>query len=318
MSANHDYARSFQDYTRDFSDQLFTELFYNFQTADLVTTHEGVKGEKILTQLELGQNFARRWGKAFTPPANLIAFKPRKIKTALNKVDFSITPQDYESSYLGQFRKKGQKLNDMPFEGYTMDKVLAKLNTEFEDAIWQAVESDTASDGDYLRETFDGYLKIIADEITAGTITPVATGAITQNDIIDQLRDMWEEVGVPYKNAGVDIMMSYSLYDTYRIAYKNAYKVDPAYSMITASGYEGILFELGNSKTRIIPVVGLGSSNRIIITPRENLHMAIDDPSDVMFNVEGVKRELHFWMDFRMGAQILIIQDGILVVNDQV
>ena len=154
----------------------------------------------------------------------------------------------------------------------------------------------------------------------SGSAARVSKRAAVQaeNPIIEQLRDMWEEVGVPYKEGGVDILMSYTNYDKYRKAYKDAYKVDPAYVMITASGYKGIEFELGNGNTRIIPVVGMGASNRIVITPRENLHMAIDDPSDVMFNVEGVKRELHFWMDFRMGAQILLVKDGILVVNDQV
>ena len=61
----------------------------------------------------------------------------------------------------------------------------------------------------------------------------------------------------------------------------------------------------------------MGSSGRVVITPRSNLVLGIDSPSDVMFNVKEEIRELRFWMDFRMGAQILMKRNGILVVNDQ-
>jgi hypothetical protein len=36
-----------------------------------------------------------------------------------------------------------------------------------------------------------------------------------------------------------------------------------------------------------------------------------------MFRVQNDIRELKFAMDFRMGAQILLQKNGVLVVNDQ-
>lgn len=316
-STNQEYAIAFQDYVRTYADQLFTELFYGFKTSTLAQTYEGIKGEHVITQLEVGENLARRWGKNFDPVNNAATFKPRKLKTALNKVDFSIVPQQYESSYLGAWRKKGQDPTDWPFSAYVMEKMLAKLQQEFETAIWQGVEKSSPADGDFLRQTFDGYLQIIADALTAGDISAVATGASTSADIIADLRLMWAQVASPYKENGTDIFMSYALYDTYRIAYKDAYKVDPAYIQITEAGYNGVLYELGNGNTRIIPINGLAGSGRIIMTPRENLAIGIDSPADTMFRVEKDIRELQFAMDFRMGAQILLQKNGVLVVNDQ-
>lgn len=316
-SLNHTYAQSFQDYVRTYAEELFCELFYGFKTSDLAQTFEGIKGEHVITQLEIGENLARRWAKTFDPNADVATFKPRILKTVLNKVDFSVVPQEYEFSYLGALRKKGQNPSDWPFQAYVMSKIMAKLMQEFEVAAWQAEAEAVPSAGDYLRQTFDGYLKIIADAITAGDVTPVGTGALTGSNIIAKLRDMWADVLSVYKENGTDILMSYELYDIYRIAYKDAYKIDPAYVQITNAGYNGIQFELGNGNTNIIPVNGLSGSGRVIITPRENLAIGIDSASDVMFNVEADKRELHFWMDFRMGAQILMQKDGILVVNDQ-
>lgn len=316
-SLNHSYAQSFQDYVRTYADQLFCEMFYGFKTSELAKTYEGIKGEHVITQLEVGENLARRWAKSFDPVTDAATFKPRVLKTKLNKVDFSIVPQQYESSYLGAWRKKGQDPADWPFAAYVMEKVLAKLMQEFEVAVWQGVEETTPSAGDYLRQTFDGYLQIIAEALTAGDINAVATGTINASNIIAKLRDMWAVVLSQYKENGTDILMSYAMYDLYRIAYKDAYKIDPAYVDITNSGYRGVTFELGNGNTRIIPVNGMAGSNRIVITPRENLTIGIDSASDVMFRVKEDIRELQFAMDFRMGAQILMQKDGILVVNDQ-
>lgn len=316
-SLNHSYAQSFQDYVRTYADQLFCEMFYGFKTSDLAKTYEGIKGEHVITQLEVGENLARRWAKSFDPATDAATFKPRVLKTVLNKVDFSVVPQQYEQSYLGAWRKKGQDPTDWPFAAYVMEKILAKLMQEFEVAVWQGVEETTPSAGDYLRQTFDGYLEIIKDALTAGDINAVATGAINASNIISKLRDMWAVVLSQYKENGTDILMSYALYDVYRIAYKDAYKIDPAYIDITNSGYRGVTFELGNGNTRIIPVNGMAGSSRIVITPRENLTIGIDSASDVMFRVKEDIRELQFAMDFRMGAQILMQKDGILVVNDQ-
>lgn len=316
-SLDHIYAQSFQDYVRTYADELFCEMFYGFKTSDLAKTYEGIKGEHVITQLEIGENLARRWAKTFDPVTDAATFKPRVLKTVTNKVDFSIVPQQYEASYLGAWRKKGQDPADWPFAAYVLSKIMAKLQQEFEVAVWQGVEEASPSAGDYLRQTFDGYLQIIAESLTAGDIDAVTTGAITGSNIIAKLRDMWAEVLSQYKENGTDILMSYAMYDTYRIAYKDAYKIDPAYVDITNSGYRGVQFELGNGNTRIIPVNGMAGSNRIVITPRENLTIGIDAGSDFVFRVKEDIRELQFAMDFRMGAQILMQKNGILVVNDQ-
>lgn len=316
-SVNHSNAQAFQGYVRTYAEQLFCELFYGFKTSQLAQIYEGIKGKHVITQLEVGDNLARRWNKNFEPVADAATHKPRVLETVLNKVDFSVVPQDYEFSYMGALRQKGQNPADWPFQAYVMDKVTAKLLQEFEYAAWRGEAVASPASGDYLRETFDGYLTIIADAITATDITPVATGAISVSNIIDKLRVMWEAVSSVYKENGTDIFMSYTMYDLYRKAYKDAYKIDPAYTEITAAGYRGIEYEMGNGNCRIIPINGMAGSGRVVITPRENLTIGIDSPSDVMFNVEQDKRELHFWMDFRMGAQILMQKDGILVVNDQ-
>lgn len=320
-SVNYGHAEAFQDYVRTYAEDFFTRMFYGFRTAQIALPFEGIKGEHVVTELEIGENLARRWSKTFQAVADAINPKPTKIKTVLNKVDFSIVPQEYEKSYLGQLRKKGQNPEDWPYQAYVLDKVMAKLKQEFETAIWKGEEEAVPADGQYLRQTFDGYLKLIADAITATDITPVVTGAISAANAVESLRTMWEQVGEAEKENGVDLLMSYAHYDNYRKRYKALFGANPEETtLINNAGYSisGLRYELGAGNSYLIPIAGLSGSSRIIITPRENLAYGMDDPADTeMFNVERQTRELRFWMDFRMGAQILMKKDGILVVNDQ-
>ena len=309
MSLNHSVVTAFQGYVRTYSEDIYGKLFYGFPSAALVRTFEGIKGQHILTEAEVSTSLARKWAKTFDPIATAATFRPRTLSTVLNKADISIYPQDYEASYMGAMRQKGQNPADWPFSAYLLDQFIQSINSQFEVALWAGAVPGVPTASDALQLTFDGVLEIIKDEITATTITPVATGALTVSNIIQKLRDMW---------AGVDIYMSFANYDLVRTAIKDTYKIDAAYVDINGSSYQGIRFELGGGNTRIIPVIGMGASNRVIMMPAGNIALGIDSPSDVMFNSEAEIRELRFWMDFRMGAQLMMVKPGVVVVNDQV
>lgn len=312
-------AESFQAYVREYSDRLFTKLFYGFKTAQLATPYEGVKGEMILSELQVQDNIIKRWAKAFNPVA-AAEFVPTTLKTTLNKVDLSIVPQEYEASYLGMMRQKGQNPRDWPFEAYIMEQIMNKMNQEMEYAFWQGDEAVSPAATDNLRETFDGILTIIADAITATTVTPVATGAITSSNALASFFSMWQQVGEAYKEGGIDFFCSYAVFDNFRNDYKTTYGANPIETeVINNAGYSvmGLRYEYGGGNSYIIPTPGLSGSGRVIATPRENLVYGIDDPSDLTFNFDTANRELQFWADFRMGVQLLQARDGILVVNDQ-
>ena len=311
-------ADALQAYVRDYKEDLFTRLFYGFKTAQLATVEEGVKGERILTNLTVASNLASKWTSTFTGKTDAVSFVPRTLKTILNKAEFSFVPTEFEQNYLGWLRKKGQDPKDFPFEAYILMKLTQKLTQEMEAAVWQAVIPGSPTATDPLIQSFDGFLKIITAAVTALTVTPVATGALTTANIIQKIRDMWASVDPAYQENGTAILMNYANYDKYRIAYKDAYHSSPEVSPVADTNYKGIDFELGGGLTKIIPFAGFGTSNRVIITPLENLVVGVDDPAGIVnWNVE----QDHWTMDtfgaFRLGAQYRTIESGVLVVNDQ-
>lgn len=310
-------AEAYKDYVEEIKQDLFTRLFFGFKTSLLATPHEGVKGKLVLTEMQVKDNLARRYADAFAGTSN-VAFVPSVLEVVTNKVEHQIVPHSYEGNYLGAMRQKGQNPTDNPFEGFILDKIIKKLAEEMEVAVWQGVAAGVPASTDFLRETFDGYLKLVANAIIATTLTPVATGAITEANAVDKIRLLWEQVSTPQKDSGTDIFCSYTVYDNYRKNYKERFNVNPLEILISGTDYMGFQYELGGSKSMIIPVPGMGTSGRVIIAPREYFHYGYDDEQDWNnFNFQQIIRELKFWMDFNMGVQILMLRDGHIVVNDQ-
>lgn len=308
---------AYKDFVEEFADSLFSDIFYGFSSANFAMSHVGVKGKKVLTELLIKDNLARRWSAPVVGTENT-AYSPEVLEVVTNKIEHSVIPQEFEGSYLGFMRQQGQSSSDYPFQAYVLGKLIEKLAQEMEDAFWQGVASGSPATTDFLRQTFDGVLKQVTDAITATDLTPVVTGVATEANIIQILRDMWKVVSTVDKRNGIDIYMSYVDYDILRTAIKDTYKVDPAYVEINTSDYEGMFFELGARNTRIIPVPGMGSSRRIFMHRPGNLHYGVDAP-DEWRNFEFQKhfRQLYFWSDFNMGVKVTQLRDGIAVVNDQ-
>ena len=310
-SMNLTSAQAFRDYVEDIADGLFGRAYIGFKSADIVQLHEGVKGKKILTELIMG-DLARRWNKNFAPTEDQLNFRPRTLEVSTCKVELQICPQDFESSYLGNFRKKGQG-RDIPFEGYILDKVMKKLNQEFEVALHQAVAAASPATTDLMKQTFNGINFILADLITNGGYAPVATpgGALTATSIIPTLEAMWNKLSDAYKDGEVEVYGTYAQTRLYQTAYAAKYNGNKP--EVDAMGRVRLEFGEGWLK----PLPGRSGSNRLIMTPMNNIHYGIDAPADSqIMQFEDDKRNIDMWMDFNVGTQIGIVDEDVLVIND--
>jgi hypothetical protein len=317
-STTYTQVAGYRAFVEEISPDIFTKLFYGFRTASLVTLHEGIKGKKTWTEMQLFA-LAKTYFSNFNPGATNELI-PVHLETHANKVEHKEIPQDMEDTYLGFLRRNDFNHQEWPLERFTVMKLLEKLNQEFENAVWQAVLKGTAlAEGDPMTVTFNGYLKIIADAITATTVTPVTTGAITEANILANLKLMYADLSPELKATGTDIFMSMANYDHYIAAMDTKFAGNSApYVELGAAGYNGVRYRQGGGNTTIIPVAGMGDSDRIIMLPREQFHLGFDSMADWSnFNFEQQVRELLYWMDFKIGVTITLLRDGVAVVNEQ-
>lgn len=314
LSADLSAVAAFRDYVEDFAPELISKAFFSPRTIQMVTTHEGVKGKKVLTIMDVASELAVAWKSDFAAKSNAISFTPRELDVRAMKVDLSFTPQDFESSYLGAFRRKGQNAGqDLPFAAFIMDKILQRHATSIDLSVWNAVRAGSVTAGTTpMSQTFDGFLELIKDEVTGGLAT-VATpgGSITSTNIIALVESMWDALGDAYKETNVAVFMSWANFMLYQRAYREEFG---KYTGMQVSNQ--MTLDFGQNAT-LYAMPGLAGSNRIIMTPAANLNVGYDDFNDMsMFQFEQSKRQIDFWMDFKIGCQITLADDEVLVVND--
>lgn len=304
-------AEAYRAYVESVAPDLLSKMFHSAPTPGRVTNHVGIKGKLVLTELVLG-TLARRWSTDFNPVAGQVDFVPRELDVEAAKVELQFYPQQYESSYLGEMRRTGQNPDDLPFEAYTFGKIVQKIAQEIEISLWKAVKSGAPSANDPLNDVFDGYLEIIADEVTATNLTPVAVsgGAWTTVNIITTLESMYSNLDAAYKENEVDIFLSYELMELYNRAYRDTHG---NYAMRDHDGR--MKLDFGPAYFR--PTPGLTGSDRVLITPAANLHYAYDAAEEhSVFNFEQDKRAMDFWADFKIGVEFGIVDDTIMQVCD--
>ncbi len=301
-------AEAFQDYTRDYADHLISTIYHGFRSADHNTSHEGVKGELVLSQLTV-DNLARRYSSDFQPVQNAFAIIPRVLKVDAVKVDTSIIPKAFEGSYLAKFRKKGQNTYDLPFEGYILQSKLNKLAQEQEFGYWRGVPAVTPAATDLLIQTVKGLQSTIGEEVTATNLTPVATGALTDTNAYAKLEETYEALGSQYQEVQVDCFMNKKTMNKVVKAYRTAY------GQVTRQFEGKPVFDLGD--INFVVTAGV-PDDCILFTPKENIHYGYDGAMDAsLINFQNSHRAIDMWMDFFMGVNFGIVHSDIIAINDQ-
>lgn len=304
-SVKFDKVTAFQDCVLTYSDKLFSRLFCENNIFDVATVHEGVKGKHVITEALIG-DLAKRWLCKFECEPDVIEFCPRVIETARNKIDLCFCPGEYEKNYLGWARKKGQDSRDWPFERYVLDLILKKVAEEIQYAYWQAEESATPMTNDKMINTFNGICAIIEQALADGDITVTAP----LESLVDTLEAMYCAFDDCHKENAGDIVfyMEHALYQTYFTQYREAFG-----KYCCKNDFGDIMLDMG---AKIIPISGLRGTNKIIGTFQGNLHYAYDARDDhKMINIQQDKRNLCLWMDFRIGAQIGLVNPECLQVS---
>lgn len=305
-------AAALRDYVEDFGDQLIVQGFYGHRTADYSTPHENVKGKKYLTGLTVG-DLAKRWAKTFSASQDVLNFKPRALVVEPAKVELQIYPQDFESTYLGKMRKKGQGM-DIPFEGEIMMKVMQKLAQELDNAHLNGDAAASPASTDLLSALFDGTMKLIDDLVVAGhdeLALPVA--GFTVNTALDVVNDLIMGLASPYRLGDTQVFMNKAQARIYYNAWVLKYNGN-ASAVRFENGVQKMELEYAQGEVIVLPS---WTSARIVATPPGNFHHGYDDIADwTSFKFEQNKRAIDFWLDFKFGVQIFIPEESAFMITE--
>lgn len=316
---------AFRDYVETHIDEIIDEGFLNFGSADVLTHLPNNKGKAIMNTSTVSSDIVQKWKELG------LADFAQKVDMGLVEVDSyrgqfkdKYVPEALENVYLGALRKSGQDPKDFPFEAHIL-QLLVKAIAQFnEKVLWQAVTAG----GDSGMDAYDGLLKQLTDAITATDVTPTTyetlwkpknnTEATPANStsIIDVVEGLAHQLPVANRSMGLNVYMSVANKVMYDQAYRNVFGARPTQDMsynisrTMVDGTEG-------APVYIVPVAGMGASNRIIVTPQWNAVYTYDVAEDAStFNYQWIFNVFHIFGAFRYGSKFLILDDNWIACNE--
>jgi hypothetical protein len=186
-----------------------------------------------------------------------------RVLTAFQaKLDQELDPEDFRNEYLANNPA-------MPFNDYCIQAGAEKfLNDLMTETLWTGVRDAAGTDAE---DICDGWGTIIAAEIVGGDIVEVATGAVTDANAVTKVEQVYEAcpIWMREKEEGVDIWVSYSVFDKYKKHYRtlNAFAFKP-----DQRGF----YMLDGVNAKMTPVSFMGTSQRIVATLPNNFVFGTD------------------------------------------
>lgn len=229
---------------------------------------------------------------------NGVSWSDRKLTAFSSKWDMLFDPEQYKNTYLAD-------VPDMPFQDASVSHVAdAYLNALIISTLWNGVRD---ANGDSAGDLWDGWGTIIAAEITAGHLAPVATGALDVTNAVSKVEQVAEAVPEFMRDNGFTIFCSYATLDKYK---KN-------YRTLNAFGFKQNdigKYQLDGINATLQPAAFMGTSGRLVATYPENLVFGCDAETIQVHATPHLN--LFEVREMMQGGQE--IQDlDVLVVNDQ-
>lgn len=286
--------------------KLFATLMQELDIAKDITVMPGIKNKLNLTKLKVG-NGVRPYREDFDSSDDDLMYSGTALEVEMIKRDIKINPLKYRDTWQAEVMAKGVNPTEIPFAQFVWDQVMKSFWAEINNNAYAAVYN---ANGTTAVAIANGFRKLIADAITDVKTTPVVTGVLTNVNAVAKVEQMVKAMPIPYRKAGFKVYVNYDNWDLYCEDYRERYK-----KYLEADTNGSYFVDRTARKVEIIPATWLGSSNRIICTPKENLLLGTDLMSATMTNFirhEIVEARVLFPIGFQ-------VRDwDAIKVNDQV
>lgn len=259
--------------------------------------------------------------------ADIVSADARILKVKECLIPLFITPTKLHASYLGYLDKENMKQKGkieqafhIPEEEFIMNEIAKQAKSKLMlNAIWKGVRNNAGTTSATL---FDGFLKKISDAITATELDVVATGAITQENVIEKLLMVYDELPEETKGSIIHIHVAPQIFDWVARLYSPITNPSLIATDLLAMQNPGLRKKMPLPGTNAILMrePGMGTSQRIVCTVANNLFFGYNsDPNSIVMDIQKVDLSLKFIMYCKMGVECgtLNSDHGLIVVNNQ-
>jgi hypothetical protein len=296
---------------------LVRDLYLDLVSDDWVV-YDGVKDELPLPKLSIAELVKPGNNSTFSPTSNAIVLGARVLKTRNWKVDLQIDPAALEKTWLGFTQAKGARQMNIPLEQFIIEDLIKRIKKDIRvKALYKGVYN---SGGTTTADILNGLLKLVTDELTAGNLTAIVTGAITSANVVDKLLLVHDGLGQEYKEVETVMPVNSQIFDWYTRKFSPILNSN----LIGAGGMpsrENLINEMRLEGTNCVikREVGLGTSQRLIVSIPQNRVIGVDSMDDYTnFEFQRFERTIKVLVDGKLGVQLAQTDNGAIAVNDQV
>jgi len=285
------------------------------ETLQHLTAQLGVQDSLVLSTFE-HNSILKPYTGNFDGSVKIGDIVPRTLKVESLVAEIADEPERYRRSYFAAVQA-GLNPNTHPFERWLVETIALIISEDLNIATFQAIRNPS---GKTPFDGFDGFFKIISDEIDAGNISTAknnmfSTGTITRANAGTVLKEQFRSLHKGLRTKGVNIYCSQDVLDAYDDWYNDTYDGNPVineYNQTTLLGSQ--------KKGVFIPLSSMGDSNLVIMTQKANLHYGVDQLSDsetIKAFISGNPYLFTAAMKMVFGVQIQSIHSRSFVINDQ-
>jgi hypothetical protein len=298
-------------YARQEKVEIFNKILRE-STAQYFTTVTGAIDQLPLAKLSTAsvlKPYAA--GGGFTATNDALVFGARILNARRISADVEIVPLDLYNSWLGQLAGAPPASPfDVPFEQFIMDAIAKQAQDDLEGAIWNGLYDNT---GTTSVDTMDGILQLVKAAVTSGEIpgdNVSAYTAISSSNALDQVKLVRSKIAPQYRNKPMYCFLSVANFDNYMDDYQATVG-----SVVYNKDYNQIFIE--GTQTQLVAIPGMvgPDSDRILITPKENLVFGYDiEGAASNIITQEYNRTIKVMMDFRAGVNFR--DGGVIWCND--
>lgn len=177
------------DYINQESTELIAKSVFSAMSTRLFKVQTGVKAPTAINLLDTQVTFGD--GKECgLDPMSVQAVSQRIITPGFIKVYLKYCHKDFYNTFASHLTNVAAGRETLPFEQYFIEDVIRNIGKTLEVAIWQG---DTAVENTNPNTNkFDGLLKLINAEVTAGTIVNIYD--VAQNTMLKKVWAVYEAI----------------------------------------------------------------------------------------------------------------------------
>jgi hypothetical protein len=256
--------------------------------------------DKLLLTADGSTEMVQPYQEAFTEKGT-VSSPARKLDVEMYKIDMKVAPRQYaKNNYLAHLRQL--RTNDpayfVPYEQWVIDSMFKQMDHDIAmNLMWTgekaAVVAGTAGAS---ADVADGFLKIIADEVTATNITPITTAAMTNANAVTVIEAFVDGVLATPGMANRQFYLHVS--QATKLKYQRSYRAN--FGANTHANEFGIVRVEGYENVQLVAEAGM-TDEGIVMASMGNLYVGMDGPPSL--KIEEHLRSLYFMLDGSIGFQ---------------